>query len=244
MIPRKRVEVYNAGITGVQLKDIIEITTNKLLKYKPDIVIYYGAYNETQHVAFDGIDNMIGHWHIYDVWGKVFSLLHYRFMLYTFLVEKYAFYKVTETYCVVPPIGNYKKLLIKFINVLRNNKIQPVLVLQNTIKKHSKELEYIDLNDKEMIRNFVSKKVSEEYVDEYERLTNVRLWQTQILVKVVEVVGKANNVKIINPLPEFDESNDKSGLFCDEVHLSDKGNNLLAEIISREILTGKESYPF
>lgn len=227
-----RVEILNGGQSGIRLEGIVDLLSEWLIWYQPDLVIYYGAYNNTQRTTFTQIDALIESFHRSREIGRLASLLYYRSMLYTYLVEKIHFHLVTRSAAVVPEIEYFQMQLQRFIQLLRERNVTPLLVLEMTELPPEPSLGDLGLDDRPAVKTLILKAVDASSRTSYERLARIRVYQTQVLWEVIRRTGKAQGVQVIDPRPAFEHEQGARRVFCDEVHLTDFGNQILARIIA------------
>ena len=82
------IEVLNGSQSAITLKQLTRLLSDRWLRYHPDLVIYYEAYNDTPYTTFRDVDFAINRFHQDSWFGRLCFQLHYRSMLYTYLVEK------------------------------------------------------------------------------------------------------------------------------------------------------------
>ncbi len=241
----RQLEVLNVGIPGARLEHLNDRLEERQLHYRPDVVIYYEAFNNAiaHRSRFYHTEVAIQRLHAHDWFGREISKrLYYRSMLYTYLLEKAQFALLTGDRMIVPEIDYFQAQLQRFIRVVRSHGAVPVLVLQATQFPPRQEVEQLDLHDREAVKAFILRatrangQASESQVYDGEWSTPIRAYQTQVLVEVTRRTGLTEGVQVIDPRPAFARDEGDEPLFCDVIHLTDRGNRILANAIAEQLI--------
>jgi hypothetical protein len=82
-----RIKVINAGQTNMGSTGMTAMYESRLSVFKPDLLLYYEGWNEqTEFGRLAKVEEQIG-----AVTNRLHKALHYKSLLYTYLVEKYSF---------------------------------------------------------------------------------------------------------------------------------------------------------
>jgi hypothetical protein len=228
----RTVEVLNGGQGSTRLEGIVESLRASLPRYRPDIVIYYGAFNNANPVM-----KRIGDFHSRLI-GRLTGWLYYRSALYTYLVEKaYFSIQMRGEHGVVPDIEPFRASLGDFIAVVRQHNVLPVLVLQATELPYEPPIGALALNDLVAIRATILKLAGDDPSSpSREKIGRLRAYRTQVLVEAVRKTGIDRRIQVIDPRSTLAGRSSSSRVFCDEIHLSDLGNEILADVIATHLL--------
>jgi lysophospholipase L1-like esterase len=212
------VDVLNAGASGQRLEGIDRQLPRWIPQSRPDMVIYYEGYN-------NAYDNIVGRFH--DTWGWLTFRLYYGSMLYTYLVEKIALYKRTWEDAFFTEQALFAAEIPRFVERLRGAGEVPVFALQALSSPPGPQLARLDLKDRAAVRRFIVQTAGPRI--------SLRAAQAHVLIEEVRRAGSRLAVTVIDPRPTFQERASER-LFCNEVHLSDRGHLALAEVIAEHLL--------
>lgn len=233
--PQGRFEIINAGQCGMSLmgyakNNFFYNRISKIISYSPDMVIFYEAINDAEtksYVMMEANDRIAK----LDALGWLHSLLYYRSMLYTYLAEKNIFNAVRKK---IGQLDRFSEAYISevggMIQKFKDSGITVVFVKQ----AYDFPLQYngIEYTDNEGVKNAMGilSGSARRQLDEYWGL------KQRFILNLQEKLAAKYAVSIIDPLPEMEQMQALAkDLFCDKVHLTDKGNRQLARIISRGI---------
>jgi hypothetical protein len=229
-------EVLNASWPGVRIAYLLHWFTKELYRYNPDMVIYYEGWNDTPLEPSSEVDANVVHTHSFTWFGPLVSWLHYRSMLYTYLVEKTQFY-LAKRYKegIIPRIGYFQSEVKRFVELTRKHKAIPVLVLQANSSELEPGIRDLRLEDQQAIRAVILNAADANTRSDFDRPTKIRLYQAQILVEVVRRTGGALGVQVIDPRLALIRSKETAPVFCGPIHLTDLGNQILAHDIAEQL---------
>lgn len=235
-------EVFNAGLPGHSMQDFIFFFHNKIAQYNADKVLLYGAWNNTLMPGASQVATNVRRLHTNSILGQLVSGLYNRSTLYTYLLEKVYFLRAGLGDDTLPDVDNFRRKLEQFIEVVRSSGAEPVLVLQMVEPLQNQSVQYflrglrtLNLTDARQVRATLINAVENEKSLEYDRVTWLRVYQTQLLLEVTRRVGSRLRVQVVDPSAGFAEYNGIESLFCDAVHLSDSGNLVLAEQVAKQV---------
>lgn len=212
-------EVINAGFMGYTTSDIYNLFKDELVNYEPDVITVYSAFNDSCFNA-----NLI--FKKTNLALRLHEFLYYRWMLYTVLLEKYSLIKHKNPipffiYESHSPIKNYIRNLENIIELARKNGIEVILVAQPS--------------NVDVVVDFENESVADlkARIKASADITEIRAYLQYIMVKEMMRVAKKYNLKLVNPLNEFEADTKK--YFIDAIHLTARGNRRLAEEIANDI---------
>lgn len=241
----RTIECLNAGQPGYALVDFTYFLREKLARYRPEMVIYYEGWNDTDLPGASQVHHNVRRFHQYTWVGRLSDGLYGRSLLYTYLLEKSQFYVISHRRDPLPNTHQFRAEVEEFIRTVRQQGARPVLVLQMMepfqearFRQFRAEVQSADLENRSELRQRVlalAKGTPGEKSAGYDDLTRLRLYQTLVLLEVVRRTGEALEVPVIDPDEEFVRAQGKQKLFCDVVHLSDRGNGVLAEAIASRL---------
>ena len=236
------IEVFNAGFPGYALKDFSEFVVKKLPAYSPDWVLYYEGWNDTDSPVATQVHHQVRRIQDQTWFGGISNLLYRRSMLYTYLLEKTQFVRVSRKSGLLPPIRSFENGLEEFTRQIRRDRATPVFVLQvlepyrSVAVLHLQQaLENADLDNSLELEALIRRALAQDPRNDYDSLTKLRVYQTQVLREIVRRTGQRLHVPVVDPQPVFLDRAGKIPLFCDVVHLTDHGNQLLAQVIADQI---------
>ena len=237
------VEVLNFGLPAKSLNFIRELYFKEAFKYKPDIIIIYSNRNPTMYdsigtkIMIDErldndkiirtnlilMDNVMTFRLLYKAYRKIINL--------TIKSDKIISpYKDDIKHNVFYFTDQYYETLNEIINFSKKNSTKVVLVKQafffNPIIQ--KKLRPYDLKESiEVLKNLKKDNIDQlNYHDSFWSVTNV------VLNKTMDKFENHKNVIIVDPIESLLNSEEN---FTDFVHLSPRGNTILADKISDKI---------
>ena len=231
-------EVINMGFSGKSLNFIKNLFFNEAHKYQPDIIIIYSNRNS---IMYDGSSVEVNFKK-----SKLLKLNYYfqeNIMTYRLLWKinkkivnfnlqsdylKSPFQKkgVSEKYLT----HGYKNSLIEIINFSKEKKIKVILVKQAYFFEPNIIPELNKFSIEELIKNY---KI-DFFIKKYQLKDNMNFWSIlgTILNKNIDMLKNYENVIIVDPIYELTNSRDN---FTDYIHLTSKGNKILANKIYQSI---------
>ena len=215
-------EVLNFGVPGQRIDGMLSALPNLLETYHPDLIVHYGGFNET--------------WDAPEV-PQVFSSLNYRSMLYTYIYEKLYFRAEASAKAFLPDTKTYEARVTTMIETAQKHGVKLMMVSQavsgGNDARTGRECA-ARWRDSAALSSCVSQ-VMAQADERYPRLVRIRMIKTMILEQVLADVAAKFSVPVIDPRETLVER-DENHLFCDEIHLTDKGNSTLVSTIVSPIL--------
>ncbi len=234
-------EVLNAGVPSRRIEQMIDRLPIEIYPFQPEMVLYYEGFNNAivRSSPFWYTEISIARFHAHHPIGRLLSRLHHRSMFYTALLEKAHFEWARRPYNAVPEIAYFEAHLRRLVRLLRARAITPVFVLQVTQVPEEPTFRSLRFDDERAIDAAIRQAADaharpEDAVADI-RMTTIRGYQAQVLVEVVRRTGEALGVQIVDPRPAFSRYQGGEPLFCDVIHLTDRGNQLLAEAIAEAL---------
>src|SRR5262249_36409764 len=121
-----RIRVTNAGQTAMGSGRMTAMYESKISLFKPDIVLYYEAWNEqTDYGQPPQIEQQVG-----ALTNGFHKALHYRSLLYTYLVEKYEFMTTKDVKFWKIDVDRLQGNIERLSRVIRNSGARMVFVTQ------------------------------------------------------------------------------------------------------------------
>jgi lysophospholipase L1-like esterase len=213
-----QVEVLNFGIPGQRIAGMLQHLPSVLDRYHPDIVLHYGGYNET--------------WSDAQI-PQFLSFLHYRSMLYTYIEEKIHFRAEASAMRLVPDTTTYERAFRRLLGQAGAAGARMVVISQaQPAGATAREGTLCAQNwrDQKSLGPCLEKLLAQP--DRYTRLERSRIYKTVVLQQVLADVAKEEQLLAIDPRGALVERDDSRRLFCDEIHLTDQGNAVLAGVIA------------
>ncbi len=233
----KKYEVINMGFGSKSLNFIKALYFNEALSYEPDFITIYSNRNS---LMYDGgfskkkvNVNLL----------KITSYLQENIMTYRLLLKLYnrvnnnlstdqknlksPFHKkgINKDYL----INGYKNSLLEIIELSEKEGVQVILIKQAYLIKPSLQKEINSFSINELIKLFEENYfINKHNISEEE---NFWLVLGSILNKNLEAFEKYNNVIIVNPIDNLIKNEEN---FVDYLHLTPKGNFILAKEISKK----------
>lgn len=237
----KNAEVLNGGYAGKGLLDLKRLFASRIAKYQPDWVLLYEGYNETGEGIPSRMDKAILDFH--NTWlGKWSFSLYYRSMLYTYLLEKILFLRAARGLKIAPDLQRFETRLKDLVQTLKEHHATPIFVLQMleptadpTVQKFRNNLRDFDLKDQGRIQKMIVEAVEANNPFHYDRWTHVRVYQTYLLEEAMRRMAQDWGIRCIDPSAAFVRYRERTPLFCDVVHMADRGNRLLAEAVAEHL---------
>ena len=211
----RQVDVLNAGQPGRRLEHIVKDLPAWTARAHPDVVIYYEGFNNTY--PYD-----VGRFH--DGPGRVLYALYYSSMLYTYLLEKVTLSGSTWEREFAKEMALFRAELPRFVARVRDAGATPVFVLQLTDPPPGVALDHLAVDDHSAVVAHIR-----QVTVGRRTLANA---EATVLIELVRRAGRDLSVPVIDPRPAFAAHSGGPKLFCSEVHLTDAGNDLLAETIA------------
>ena len=193
-----RIKVVNAGQTNMGSSRMTTMYESKISLFKPDLLLYYEGWNEqTDFGQLAQIEAQLG-----AVTNGLHKALHYKSMLYTYLVEKYSFATTKDVKLWKIDVKQMQDNLERLTRVVRKSGTQFVFITQVTRTPRTwKGVDTFDANALEALLGRLESDKSYAYDTEEISALNQRL----AVIRSVELFRRLN-VPIINILDEVRSS--------------------------------------
>jgi lysophospholipase L1-like esterase len=213
------VEVLNWGQPGGRLKAMTEVIGPVLVKYRPDVILHYAGFNQT--------------WQGAEIPG-VLSWLNYKSMLYTYIYEKMYFRAEASAARLLPDTREYEKDFQALLTKARAHGASVVVVEEATAagppspeRAACSERRFDKTGLQACLNDLMSRPDSR-----FSRVQWARMYKTDVLQSVLVDVAGREGVPVIDPRGAMAERDGPHRRFCDEAHLTDEGNAVLADAIA------------
>jgi lysophospholipase L1-like esterase len=213
------VEVLNWGQPGGRLQGMIGLVGPVLDKYRPDVILHYGGFNQT--------------WRQAEVPG-VLAFLNYRSMLYTYIYEKMYFRAEASAARLLPDTRAYEKDFQSLLSMARAHGARLVVVEEATAagppspERVACAEHRFDTPALQACLNDLMARADTRY----SRVQWARMYKTDVLQRVLAEVAEREHVLVIDPRGVLVDRDPPHRIFCDEAHLTDGGNVALADAIA------------
>ena len=223
----EKIEVINAGMGARATAGILVVLKKEILPLKPDIIIVYSAFNDYRHAGIFDAAGLFSNNIIRTFMGKSWGWFYNHSLLFASIYEKFtlfpkktiSFKQADETF------RNYKENMQAIIDTTQENGIPLVMVKQVLFVESFP----FPLQDKAKISNIENRIKGNQKVTFGEAYYWMHSMQLGILDSLSDIV-------LVDPISRIEQYHDKAILFHDIVHLTEKGNALLAESIFKELL--------
>jgi len=222
-------EVINAGYNGKNSEDFLKLIKNKVTLYSPDLIVYYASMNDAFNYRFIVDEQIAEISQFKNLLGSIHRKLHYKWLSYTYLVEKIHFMRqrqsIDEDYSINNELVDSISGIIDFC---KQNGLEIVFIKQ--VIRSPVEIDLVDTLDHNKIERLYVENLKSDSIDkEMTRTINQRY-----VVSLIERTAKENGMPVVDFIAEFD-SNVPKEHFTDISHLSLEGNEILAEYIYKYI---------
>ena len=230
-----KVEMINGGKAGSNSKDILIRLQKKGFGLDPDMVVYYEAVNDRRRVDFwRTVDNnivLLGN----SIFGRLHNLLHYKSMLYTYLLEKYNFLSMKKN-----KYNIHKELVGMYLSeIIKNCKDKSItFVYVKQVSDFPLEQEGISLVETKDIEELLDGIWTKRSEKEDLNMEGAKLWtyvfalEQRLIVDIQSKLCEDEGILVIDPMPLFDLARKENGnLFWDHMHKTCYGERILSECV-------------
>jgi hypothetical protein len=223
-----RVKVVNAGQTAMGSGKMTEMYESRLSLFKPDVVLYYEAWNEqTDFGQLPQIELQLA-----AVTNRFHKALHYKSALYTYLVEKYSFATTKDVKFWKIDVQRLQGNLERLQRVVRKSGSQFVFVTQAIrLPRHWKGVDTFDPNAVDALLDRLRTDKTYAYDTEEISALNQRL----AVFRSIELFRRLN-VPVINILDEVEALGveGRKPIFVDLGHLTWEGDHLVGKLVGEK----------
>lgn len=222
-IGKKTAEVINGGMCSHKMGNILKLLRGEILHLSPDVIIVYSAFNNYRNFLLSGKDaeepNIL-----FRIWAaKLLNWLKKYSLVLESLYEKANLFtkKQIKKEVIEIILSRYKEDIGEIIKTADENNIKPILIKQPLFIKGYPKLE----NESKMKE--IEKKI---YSGDKIGLEEAYYLVQSLELNIIDSIASKHGVMVIDPLSEMYEQ-DNPDFFYDIVHLTKKGNAILAQII-------------
>ena len=224
-----RIKVVNAGQTNMGSSRMTPMYESKISLFKPDLLLYYEGWNEqTDFGQLAQIEAQLG-----AVTNRMHKALHYKSMLYTYLVEKYSFTTMKDVKLWQIDVKQMQDNLERLTRVVRRSGAQFVFITQVTRTPRTwKGVDTFDANALQALLGRLESDKSYAYDTEEISALNQRL----AVARSIELFRRLN-VPIINILDEVEALGveGRRPLFIDLGHLTWQGDHFVGKLVGQKL---------
>lgn len=221
----KRIVVVNAGKAGFDSGRILLYFASTLRDFSPDLIVYYEAWNEQPtDVTWLRADERVS-----AISNPVHRVLYHRSMLYTYLVEKFAFATAANARFWKIDVKRLKNNFKALVDEVRNRHIRFVFVTQ--VVRFPRVWKGVDTFDYRAVDALLERlKADPQY--EYDA-TEVSALNQRLAVGYTVQLCRENNVPVIDILGAVEALGDagRHEMFSDLGHLTPKGDRIVGELV-------------
>jgi lysophospholipase L1-like esterase len=228
LIGKQKAEVINSGIIAHTTGIIAEMLEKEILGLNPDLILIYSAFNDYRHAGvFDAAGSFQNN-ALRRILGKAWLWLYNHSLLFLTMYEKFTIFpeKSISLKLAESTFKSYKENIEKIIHTSEKRGIACALVKQPLRIEH-----FPPLQREPMITEIQHK------VEQGEKITyeQAYYWMQSRELSILDGLSKRYDVILIDPLEGMYEQDKREPLFHDIVHLNEKGNAFLAEIIFEKL---------
>jgi hypothetical protein len=224
-----RIKVVNAGQTSMGSSRMTTMYESKVSLFKPDLLLYYEGWNEqTDFGRLAQIEQQLG-----AVTNRLHKALHYKSLLYTYLVEKYSFMTTQDVKLWKIDVKQMQDNLERLSRVVKRSGTQLVFITQVTRTPRTwKGVDTFDGNALEGLLDRLQADKSYAYDTEEISALNQRL----AVARSIELFRRLN-VPIINILDEVEALGveGRKPLFIDLGHLTWQGDHFVGKLVGQKL---------
>lgn len=215
-------KVFNLAHSDNRLRDMVSAYEEIAVRFHPALVIFSGGYLE-------GVHGGIPEWHRAH---PALRALYNRSMLYTYGVEKAYFTKEASDSNITPDTDGFAHDLSRLVAAARRHGARVVLLIQATQLPRIERLDARGAALTARVRALI-----DAAPHRYSVVSRSRMIQAQVMQTVVEAIGRAEDIPIVDPRPALEAAVDRphDAVFCDDLHLGDQGNAIVAAHVARTL---------
>lgn len=226
----KRITVVNAGVAGFNSRDILHYYRSKVGAFAPDLILYYEAWNEMPRdvkpmSAADRTLRTLNGW--------LHKALHYRLMLYTYLIEKRAFREASKQHFWKLDVNVVRDHFTALVDEIRDHGVKFVFVTQ--VVDWPRMWKGVDTFDWHAVDALLDRlRADPSYRWDIREISALN--QRLALFYELELC-RVKDVPIVNILEPVEAVGDagRAELFMDGIHLTVKGDRVVGALIGRGV---------
>jgi lysophospholipase L1-like esterase len=237
-LSKYNIEVINMGIDGYTSSEVLELYTREAYKYNPDTIIAYFGRNDIYRNNAILLNNWYN-WLFYQI-HKVFyqkSIAYTIFIERTrMFIEEYLALHVKEKKFLSCEYNPSKKFLENFKSIVDFSKKHNIKVIYICEVPNYKGDAHSHLN---LLKRNSNNSLGNQSITDVEEVCLINVFKLQ---EDIKNICKERSLQFIDGRAEFYEKmlNSRQDFFLnnnsDKTHLTPKGNEVMAEIISKQII--------
>lgn len=224
-----RIEVINAGQTNMGSTGMTAMYESRLSVFKPDLLLYYEGWNEqTEFGRLAKVEEQLG-----AVTNRLHKALHYKSLLYTYLVEKYSFSTNKDVKLWTIDVKQLHANLERLVRVVRHSGAQFVFVTQ--VVRIPRQWKGVDTFDGDAVETLLNRmRTDTSYVYDTEEISALN--QRLAVDRSVELMRRIN-VPVINIRDEIEAlgPDGRKPLFIDLGHLTWEGDHFVGKLVGQKL---------
>lgn len=226
----KRITVVNAGRAGFESARIFLYWEFRIKAFSPDLVVYYEAWNEQPtDVKWTRVDQRIAAFN-----NRLHSTLYYRSMLYTYVVEKFAFLTTSDDHFWKIDLERLDRRLdhnfVLLASAVQNHGGRFVFVTQ--VIRFPRLWKGIDTFNYEVVEALLDRlRTDRQYAYD---VTEISALNQRLAVLYTLELCRERGIPAINILEQVEARGDagRAEMFIDLGHLSVKGDRIVGELVA------------
>jgi hypothetical protein len=224
-----RIRVINAGQSNMGSTGMTPMYESRLSVFKPDLLLYYEGWNEQSEFGrLAKVEEQLG-----AVTNRLHKALHYKSLLYTYLVEKYSFMTNKDVKLWTIDVKQLQANLDRLVRVVRHSGAQFVFVTQ--VVRVPREWKGVDTFDGDALEALLNRmRVDTSYVYDTEEISALN--QRLAVDRSIELMQRLN-VPVINIRDEIEALGPerRKALFIDLGHLTWQGDHLVGRLVGEKL---------
>jgi hypothetical protein len=224
-----RIKVINAGQTNMGSTGMTPMYESRLSIFKPDLLLYYEGWNEQiEFGRLAKVEQQLG-----AVTNRLHKALHYKSLLYTYLVEKYSFMTNKDAKLWTIDVTQLHANLQRFVGVVRHSGAQFVFVTQ--VVRIPREWKGVDTFDGDAVEALLNRmRTDTAYVYDTEEISALN--QRLAIDRSIELMQRMK-VPVINIRDEIEAlgPEGRKPLFIDLGHLTWQGDHLVGKLVGEKL---------
>ncbi len=224
-----RIKVINAGQTNMGSTGMTPMYESRLSLFKPDLLLYYEGWNEQiEFGRLAKVEQQLG-----AVTNRLHKALHYKSLLYTYLVEKYSFTMNKDAKLWTIDVAQLHANLQRFVGVVRHSGAQFVFITQ--VVRIPRTWKGVDTFDGDAVEALLNRmRTDKSYVYDTEEISALN--QRLAIDRSIELMQRMK-VPVINIRDEIEAlgPDGRKPLFIDLGHLTWQGDHLVGKLVGEKL---------
>jgi len=223
------IKVINAGQTNMGSTGMTPMYESRVSVFKPDLLLYYEGWNEQiEFGRLAKVEEQLG-----AVTNRLHKALHYKSLLYTYLVEKYSFMTNKDVKLWTIDIKQLQANLDRLVRVVRHSGAQFVFVTQ--VVRIPREWKGVDTFDGDAVEALLNRmRIDKSYVYDTEEISALN--QRLAVDRSLELMQRLH-VPVINIRDDIEALglDGRKPLFIDLGHLTWQGDHLVGRLVGEKL---------